>query len=154
MDRFNVFDSDCAYAPDKPAGYRSGAARLGPVIGSSRISASVYELPSGESTWPYHYEYGAEEWLVVLAGTPTLRHPDGEDVLSPGDTVCFAEGPDGSHKVTNQADETARVMIISTFARPAVAVFPDSGKVGVWTNGEGPLLVERSSAVDYWKGEA
>ena len=90
----------------------------------------------------------------MLAGTPTLRHPDGEDVLSPGDTICFAEGPDGSHKVTNQADETARVMIISTFARPAVAVFPDSGKVGVWTNGEGPLLVERSSAVDYWKGEA
>jgi hypothetical protein len=33
-------------------------------------------------------------------------------------------------------------------------VFPDSGKVGVWPNGEGPLLVERSSGVDYWKGEA
>jgi hypothetical protein len=25
----------------------------------------------------------------VLAGRPTLRHPDGEDELEPGDVVCF-----------------------------------------------------------------
>jgi uncharacterized cupin superfamily protein len=41
----------------------------------------------------YHYEYGREEWVLVLAGMVTLRHPDREDVLRPGDLVCFRKGP-------------------------------------------------------------
>jgi uncharacterized cupin superfamily protein len=154
MDRFNVFTTGFEYAATRPAGYRCGTARIGPAIGARRIAATIYEVPTGESSVPYHYEYGAEEWAIVLAGTPTLRRPDGEKELAPGDTVCFAEGPDGAHKFTNHADDPARVMILSTYGRPAVAVFPDSDKVGVWPNGEGPLLVERSSGVDYWKGEA
>ena len=67
----------------------------------------------------------------MLAGRPTLRHPGGEDELEPGDIVCFPDGPEGAHKFTNRADETARLMILSSFARPAVAVFPDSDKLGV-----------------------
>ena len=103
----------------------------------------------------WHYEYGAEEWVIVLAGRPTLRHPGGEDELTPGDIVCCPEGPDGAHKVTNHGDETARLMIISTFDRPAVAVFPDSDKLGVWPDGERDMhMSSRDSNVDYWTGEA
>jgi uncharacterized cupin superfamily protein len=155
MARFNVHRADYTYAPDRPDGYRCGTQRFTPLIGGAAITGTVYEVPAGESTIPYHYEYGAEEWLLVLDGRPTLRHPDGEDELEPGDLVCFPEGPAGAHKVTNHGDEPARVMIISTYSRPAVAVFPDSDKVGVWTNEEegGPVIVERSSGVGYWHGE-
>jgi hypothetical protein len=46
-------------------------------------------------------------------------------------------------------------MILSTYDRPAVAVYPDSDKLGVWPDGEGDkLIVRRDSAVDYWDGEA
>ena len=152
MRRFNVFAPEFAYAGDRPAGYRAGSARLGPAIGAARMASTVYELPPGESTWPYHYEYGAEEWALVLAGRPTLRHPDGADELAPGDVVCFPEGPDGAHKLTNRGSETARVMILSTFARPAVAVYPDSDKVGIWPNGDEPAILRREP-VDYWEGE-
>ena len=107
----------------------------------------------GESSWPYHYEYGAEEWALVLAGTPTLRHPDGEDELEPGDVVCFPDGPHGAHKLTNRGTETARVMILSTFERPAVAFYPDSDKIGIWPNGDEPAILRREP-VDYWEGEA
>jgi uncharacterized cupin superfamily protein len=155
MERFNVFGAQSTYAEDRPAGYRCGSVRFGPLVGASRIAGTIYELPSGESTWPYHYEYGSEEWLLVLDGRPTLRHPEGEDELEPGDLVCFAEGPGGAHKLTNRADETARLMILATFQRPAVAVFPDSDKIGVWPNGEkDQLLSERASGVGYWHGEA
>jgi len=155
MARFNVHRADYTYAPDRPDGYRCGTQRFTPLIGGAAITGTVYEVPAGESTIPYHYEYGAEEWLLVLDGRPTLRHPDGEDELEPGDLVCFPEGPAGAHKVTNHGDEPARVMIISTYSRPAVAVFPDSDKVGVWTNEEegGPVIVERSSGVGYWHRE-
>lgn len=155
MRRFNVFAPAFEYRDDRPAGYRIGTARIGPAIGSRRMSATVYELPSGESTWPYHYEYGCEEWLLVLDGHPTLRHPGGEDKLEPGDVVCFPDGPEGAHKVTNATNETAHVMIVSTSGRPAVAIYPDSGKLGVWADGDGTsMIVRRESAVDYWDRES
>jgi uncharacterized cupin superfamily protein len=153
MRRFNVFAPQFTYDESRPEGYKAGSVRLSPEIGASLMVATVYELPPGESTWPYHYEYGAEEWALVLAGRPTVRHPEGEDELEPGEVVCFPEGPDGAHKFTNRADETARLMIISTFSRPAVAVFPDSGKLGVWPNGDEPTIVRREQ-LDYWEGEA
>ena len=154
MRRFNVFTPEFTYATGRPDGYRAGSARIGPAIGSSRMSATVYELPPGESTWPYHYEYGAEEWILVLDGRPTLRHPGGDDILEPGDVVCCPDGPEGAHKLTNRSDAVARLMIISSYDRPAVAVFPDSDKLGVWPDGEDDILiVRRDSGVDYWEGE-
>ena len=154
MRRFNVFTPEFTYAKGRPDGYRAGSARIGPAIGASRMSCTVYELPPGESTWPYHYEYGAEEWIIVLDGRPTLRHPGGDDTLEPGDAVCCPDGPDGAHKLTNRSDAVARLMILSTYDRPAVAVFPDSDKLGVWPDGEGDILiVRRDSGVDYWEGE-
>ena len=46
------------------------------------LGASVYELGPGNFAI-YHFHHGAEELLVVLRGTPTLRTPEGERVLVP-----------------------------------------------------------------------
>ena len=46
--------------------------------------------------------------------------------------------------------------MLSTKASPAVAVYPDSDKLGLWLTGEAEpdsLVVRRDSAVDYWDGE-
>ena len=44
--------------------------------------------------------------------------------------------------------------MLSTKAKTAVAVYPDSDKVGVWSgDGEVELLFPRSAAVDYCHGE-
>jgi uncharacterized cupin superfamily protein len=84
----------------------------------------------------------------------TLPHPGGEDELDVGDVVCLPEGPEGAHNVTNRGDATARVLIVSTYDRPAVAIYPDSDKLGVWPDGEGEsMVVRRESAVDYWDRE-
>ena len=42
-------------------------------------------------------------------------------------------------------------MIFSTRNEPAVAVYPDSDKIGVWPPGK---LFRADDAVDYWEGEA
>jgi len=90
----------------------------------------------------------------VLRGRPTLRHPDGEDVLEPGDVVCFPEGPEGAHKLTNHAAETVRVMLLSDKPGLAAAVYPDSGKIGIFPPEErDKIMVRRESAVDYFDGE-
>jgi uncharacterized cupin superfamily protein len=153
--RVNVAAVEPEYDPDDPAGFRSGSSRLGPLVGAERLGATVYELPPGQSICPYHYEYGEEEWLLVLEGRPTLRHPDGEDELQPLDLVCFPSGPEGAHGVRNATDETVRVLMFSNVEYPAVTAYPDSGKVGVWPRDPSErLMVRRESAVDYWDGEA
>jgi uncharacterized cupin superfamily protein len=147
----NLFDVEVGRDEGDPPGYDTGYARVGPLIGASALGLSVYELPPGQSICPYHWEAGDEEWLIVLTGRPTLRTPDGERDLGPLDSVCFSEGPEGAHKVTNRSEETLRVAILSTRREPAIAVYPDSNKVGVWPPGK---LFRLGDAVDYWDGEA
>ena len=116
---------------------RRATIRFGPQIGASAMGATVYELDEGQSICPYHYEYGCEEWAIVLRGRPTLRHPNGEDVLEPGDVVCFPEGPEGAHKLTNDRARAVRVMLLSDKPSLAAAVYPDSGKIGIFPPGRG-----------------
>jgi len=133
-----------------PPGYRARMGRFGSAIGASQLGGSVYELDPGESVCPYHYEYPEEEWLLVLVGRPTLRDPDGEHELEPGALVLFPEGPDGAHKVTNRTADPVRILMLSTKTETAVAVYPDSDKVGVWPLGK---LFRLADAVEYYDGE-
>jgi uncharacterized cupin superfamily protein len=155
MRRVNISAPDFAYDSDDPEGFRSGMLRLGAMVGASQLGASVYELPPGQAICPYHYEYGEEEWLVVLAGRPTLRHPGGSDELEPWDVACFPLGPEGAHGVRNDSGETVRVLMFSSVRYPTATVYPDSDKIGIWTgNRDDDLMVRRASGVDYWVGEA
>ncbi len=154
MKKINLDELEIAYDDGDPDGYRVGFNRFGPQIGASAMGATVYELHEGQSICPYHYEYGCEEWAIVLRGRPTLRHPNGEDVLEPGDVVCFPEGPEGAHKLTNTGGETVRVILLSDKPRLAMAVYPDSDKIGVFAPDErDDIMVRRESGVDYYDRE-
>ena len=155
MRSFNLFHGELVDRRDRP-GFSWRRTAVGRAIGAEKLGASVYELEPGERSFPYHYEYGNEEWLIVVAGRPTLRVPDGERELRAGDVVCFPEGPDGAHLVRNDSDEPVRFLIASTKQLPDAAVYPDSGKVGLWTGNEAdpPRLFRIDTAVDYWDGEA
>jgi len=155
MEIFNLFHGEADVGPsgDEPPGYElTRAARVGTAIGAKRLGLSIYDLPSGQAICPYHFEWTDEEWLIVVAGAPTLRTPDGERVLEPGDTVCFPEGPDGAHHIRNDADGIARVALLSTKSAVGVAEYPDSDKVGVWA-GDAQYMLRRSEHLEYWDGE-
>jgi uncharacterized cupin superfamily protein len=154
MKRYNLLAGETSFDEDDPEGYNTAYVRVGPEVGATMLGASIYDLPVGQSICPYHYEYGNEEWLLVLDGRPTLRHHEGEEELAPGDVVCFPIGPEGAHKVTNRTDAPVRVLILSTKIEPAVAVYPDSDKIGVWPGDKRDhILVRRESVVDYWDRE-
>ena len=125
-------------------------------VAGEHLGAGLIELPPGQSTFPYHYELGNDELLVVVSGTPTLRAPDGERALDPGDCILFPSGPDGAHKLTNRSDDLVRVLLVSNFALPRAAVHVDSWKIMVrWGSGRDErrwfFLGEDA---DYWGGEA
>jgi uncharacterized cupin superfamily protein len=153
LKRVNLRELVPEYDDTDPEGYRPGMARFGTAVGASQMGASLYELPPGQSICPYHYEYPEEEWLFVLSGRVTVRHPEGNEELGEGDIVCFPAGPDGAHKVTCLGDETARVLMTSTRQTPGIAVYPDSGKVGVWPGDDRDRLMMRRDTLDYWDGE-
>lgn len=154
VERVNIFRIDTEIDETDPEGYGAGMARFGPSIGAALLGGTVYELPPGTSICPYHYEYGDEEWLLVLDGTAAVRHPKGEDELEPGDVVCFPTGPDGAHKVTNRTDSKLRVLMLSTKSPVTVAVYPDSDKIGVYPGDPlDTVMVRRESSVGYWDRE-
>lgn len=154
MRRVNLSQPSFTYDSDDPAGFRSGMARFGPGLGAGQTGATLYDLPPGEALCPYHYEYGEEEWALVLEGRPSVRTPEGTEELEPLDLLFFPRGPDGAHQLRNDSDAPARVLMWSTVVYPTATAYPDSGKVGVWTGDDGEdLMVERSSAVGYFHGE-
>ena len=152
----NVYDVELTHDDDDPKGYEAGYVRLGPLLGSERLGATIYELEQGNSNCPYHYEYGNEEWLLVLSGKLTVRHPGGETELGPGDLACFPNGPDGAHKLTNKGADPVRLVMLSTKNEPSMAVYPDSDKIAAWPGPGGEedvIRVRRESKVDYWDRE-
>jgi uncharacterized cupin superfamily protein len=154
VDVFNLFAEQEWDGEQDRKDYRHRVARIGERLGAELLGASLYELPAGEATWPYHYEHGAEEWLLVVAGRPTLRTPDGERQLEPGDVAVFPQGPGGAHKVANATEETVRVVILSSKTPIAVIAYPDSHKIGIWTQEDGYVgLVRDEPKLDYWDGE-
>ena len=154
MRRANLSRPTFEYDPEDPDGFRAGLFRLGPDMGAEQTGTSLYELPPGQRLCPYHYEYGEEEWLIVLEGTPWVRTPDGTETLAPLDVAFFPRGPEGAHQVGNDTDSTVRVLMWSSVVSPTITEYPDSGKVGFWSAGGGEnLMVERSSGVDYYRGE-
>jgi uncharacterized cupin superfamily protein len=102
--------------------------KLGQLLGAERLEAKVVVLAPEEEAEPYHYVFGQEEWLLVLDGTPTVRHPQGEDQLEPGDVVCFADGPAGARCVLNGGDSVVPALFLATTALPANVHYPDSGQ--------------------------
>jgi uncharacterized cupin superfamily protein len=154
MKTFNLLAGDDWDGENDRAGYRHRVTAVGERLGASLLGGSLYEVPPGEKTWPYHFEQGCEEWLLVVAGRPTLRSPDGEQELDPGDVVVFPEGPAGAHQVWNATDEPVRVVLFSSKSPVAVVHYPDSGKVGIWSQGEGyQAMLRDEPKLDYWDGE-
>jgi uncharacterized cupin superfamily protein len=127
----------------------------------AELGCSLYELPPGKCSWPYHYHTGNAEAFYVLAGEGMLRAPEGEHTLEPGDYVACPPGQTGAHRVVNDGDAPLRYLAMSTMAEPDVTVYPDSDKIGVFTGsppgGEADRDVsgyyERAADVDYWDGE-
>ena len=114
---------------------------------------SIYELPPGKSAYPYHYHTKNEEVFYILSGTGTLKTPAGDRAVSAGEFLFFPATAAGAHKLTNASETEPLVYIDFDTANDLdAAVYPDSGKIGIW--GKGVNRVFRlEDAVEYYEGE-
>ena len=114
---------------------------------------SVYEVPPKKSAYPYHYHHKVEETFYIISGRGILKTPEGEREVGAGELLFFPADSSGAHKLTN-ASETENLVYIDfdVIHDLDVAVYPDSGKIGVW--GKGVNKVYRvENDVDYYEGE-
>jgi uncharacterized cupin superfamily protein len=123
----------------------TGRLDIAGALGSEDVAMYLYDIDPGESL-PYHYEY-VDEWLLVVDGTASARTPDGEHELRRGDLVRYPAGPGGAHQIANRGDTTARVLLFSKAAAPAVSVYPDADTIGVWPDDETEYYFKRGTAV-------
>jgi uncharacterized cupin superfamily protein len=125
------------------------------------LGCSLYELPPGKRSWPYHYHTANAEAMYVLAGDGLVCLGDDEYRVDPGSYVHFPASPEGAHRVVNDGDEPLRYLLVSTMDEPEVIEYPDSEKVGVFAGSPPGDRGERTvhgyfrteDAVDYWDGE-
>ena len=153
----NLRDLELEAMEGAPEGRQFSGRSLTEEVGATMTGMGVYELEPGNATWPYHFEFVNEEWLIVMSGEVTLRTPEGNRTLRSGDVAVFPAGAKGAHEVRNDGTETARFLMPSTVSRYGDAViYPDSGKfaiggpeeLGFYHRG---YLGER---VAYWEGES
>ena len=112
------------------------------------------EVEPGDKLWPYHTHYLNEEWVIVLRGEPTLRTPEGEQVLKEGDVACFPRGKDGAHQIINRTDSPIRVLMLSSMIRGEVIEYLDTGKIlAKGVDDEDIMFGRPGPAVEYWEGE-
>jgi uncharacterized cupin superfamily protein len=114
-----------SWQPDKYPGRH--VAPVGAQAGARELAANLSELDPGAVGSPLHVHHGIEELLVVLAGTVSLRGPDGTQLLSAGAVVAFAQGQAGAHSLVNRSDAPVRYLVVSTTSRPVVVEYPDTG---------------------------
>ena len=121
---------------------------------SKHCKASFYQIPPGKANYPYHYHVGQEETFYIISGKGTIRTPEGLREVHAGDALFFPAGESGAHQLTNTSDSEPLVYLdVDTIADVDVAVYPDSGKIGVWS----PKLNgawRRGDRVHYYEGES
>ena len=135
--------------------------QLGEAADGDELGCSLYELPAGKRSWPYHYHTANEEALFVLSGEGTVRCDGETAAISEGDYLTFAANAEGAHRVINDSEGPLRYLIVSTMTEPDVTVYPDSEKFGVYVGSPPGGRAERSlegyyrqdDSVDYWVDE-
>jgi uncharacterized cupin superfamily protein len=153
MKVFNLYDDKWDEPRDRD-GWRIKEAFVGHHIGGELIGASMSEVEPGNKLWPYHTHHANEEWVIVLRGEPTLRTPEGEQVLKEGDVVAFRRGKEGAHQITNRTDSPVRVLMLSSMVAPDIVEYLDTGKVGARSvSGDRILFARPGPEIGYWDDE-
>ena len=120
---------------------------------AKQTQVSIYEIPPGKSAYPMHYHLQDEETFFVLSGTGILRTPEGEREVKAGELIFFPAGPEGAHRLINASESEKLVYIdFDVIHDLDVAVYPDSGKIGVWGMGVNQLW-RNGDSVAYYDGE-
>jgi uncharacterized cupin superfamily protein len=124
-------------------------------LGTEGLGASLWELPPGKKSFPFHMHHVTEEALYVVSGTMKVRSPEGVTAVGPGDFVSFPPG-DAAHQLINDGTEPCTYLGLSVSKGVDIVEYPDSHKVataiGAPPKGQ-RYVFQKDSHVDYFLNE-
>lgn len=124
--------------------------RLSKAVDSKNLCFDLRMLNPGQFSFPYHFHRHAEELMMIISGTMTLRTEKGFDIVKKGDIVFFEMGETGAHQFYNHSDEPCTYLDVRTLFGVDICEYPDSGKLNILPSIE---VFEKDSKVNYYKGE-
>jgi len=124
--------------------------RLTNLVGSKHFVFDIRKLEPGKYSFPYHFHHNAEELVLILSGSMTIRTPDKFFVVTQGELVFFEMGETGAHQFYNHTTSVCSYLDLRTTVGPDICEYPDSGKVNIVSLGQ---IYEKNTRVDYNKGE-
>jgi uncharacterized cupin superfamily protein len=138
--------------PNRIDNYRlhTASPRLSALANPKNLFFDLRLLDPEQFSFPYHFHKNAEELMVILEGSMTLRSENGFEILSKGDMVFFEMGETGAHQFYNHSSKPCKYLDIRTFYNLDVCEYPDSGKVNIIPPFD---IFEKQSKVGYFKGE-
>ncbi len=155
----HVNEDDLDWKEYEQEGHRFRRKQLTDAVAAEKLGCSLYELPPGERSWPYHYHTANEEALFVLDGSGMVRLDGDEQPLKSGDFVVFPATERGGHQVVNDSDSPLRYLVVSTMEEPDVTIYPEMEKFGVFVGSPPGGRTERTfegyfpldASVEYWE---
>jgi len=138
--------------PNKIDNFRlfTASPRLSTLVGSKNLFLDIRLLNPGQFSFPYHFHRHAEEMMMVISGTMTMRSPNGLEIMEEGDIAFFEMGETGAHQFFNHTTAPCTYLDVRTLFGADICEYPDSGKVNIIPTIE---IFDKNSKVDYFKGE-
>ena len=124
--------------------------RLTRISNAKHFKFDLRKLESGKYSFPYHFHRNAEELIMILSGSMTMRTPDGLKVVNKGQIIFFEMGETGAHQFYNHETLPCEYLDIQTTVGLDVSEYPDSGKINILPYGE---IFQKDSQVAYNNGE-
>jgi uncharacterized cupin superfamily protein len=135
--------------------YEYDKCEVSPRNGGNQCAVAFYDIAPGKSNYPYHYHSSSEEIFYIISGNGVVETNDGEIPVSAGSIIICPAGEDGAHRITNISDsEVLTYLDIDTVPRTDMAIYPKSGKVGIFTDDGIAKIFKADDAVKYYDGEA
>lgn len=146
--------SDYAYKADEkalpPFGILTGHPRLSVAAQSKNLVFDMRSLPPGSYSFPYHFHRNAEELMMIVSGTLTLRTPEGLRVINEGDILYFGVGEHEAHQFYNHGEIPCVYLDLRTLSGIDISDYPDTGKVNILPFNE---LYNQEGRTTYNQGE-
>ncbi|MDO9707089.1 cupin domain-containing protein [Paracraurococcus lichenis] len=103
---------------------------LGDPFGLRNFGVNLVRLPPGAASSLRHAHARQDEWIYVLAGTPTLVLGDRQQVLAPGDCAGFPAGTGEAHHLVNRSDAEVLFLEVGDRSPGDSVTYPDDDLAG------------------------
>ncbi len=124
--------------------------RLSKIVDSKHFAFDLRKLNPENYSFPYHFHRNAEELILIISGSMTIRTPEGLKIAKSGQMVFFEIGETSAHQFYNHDKVSCVYLDLMTTVGMDVCEYPDSGKINI-----SPFMesYEKNTQVDYNKGE-